>query len=84
MRASREKGERLTRHHSGGAVLLGVAVLPTEGAGVGFCLVGAQSLPLLLQAVFVLHVILHVGLEEKRGSYYRSICLCAGDRSVWE
>lgn len=68
MWGSREKGERLTRHHGSGAVLLGVAILHADGASVGFGLIGTQSLPLLLQAVFVLHVILHVGLKEKRRS----------------
>lgn len=56
----------LTCHNSSGAVLLGVAIFHADGAGVGFCLIGTQRLPLLLQAVLVLQVILHVGLEEKR------------------
>lgn len=56
----------LTCHYSRGAVLLGVAVLQADGAGVGFCLISTQRLPLLLQAVLVLQVILHVGLKETR------------------
>lgn len=56
----------LTRHNSSGTVLLGVAVLHADGAGVGLCLIGTQRLPLLLQAVLVLQVILHVGLGEER------------------
>lgn len=60
------KNVLLTCYDSSGAVLLGVAVLHADGAGVGFCLIGAQRLPLLLQAVLVLQVILHVRLEEKK------------------
>lgn len=55
----------LTCNNSGGTVLLGVAILHADGAGVGFSLIGTQRLPLLLQAVLVLQVILHVGLEER-------------------
>lgn len=62
------KGGRslLTGDNSSGTVLLGVSVLHADGAGVGFRLIGTQRLPLLLQAVLVLQVVLHVGLEERR------------------
>lgn len=60
------KNALLTCYNSSGAVLLGVAVLHADGAGVGFCLIGTQRLPLLLQAVLVLQVILHVRLKERR------------------
>lgn len=58
----------LTRHDGSGAVLLGVAILHADGSGVGLGLIGAQRLPLLLQAVLVLQVVLHVGLEGERGA----------------
>lgn len=54
-----------TCYNSSGAVLLRVAVLEADGARVGFSLVRTQCLPLLLQAILILQVIFHVGLEEK-------------------
>ena len=47
------------------AVLLHVAGPLGQGDGAGLGLVGAQRLPLLLQAVLVPQVVLHVGLGER-------------------
>lgn len=62
---SQKHRQFLTCHHRCRSVLLGVAVLQADGAGVGFGLVSTQRLPLLFQTVLVLQVILHVGLQEK-------------------
>lgn len=56
----------LTYDHGVWAVPLGVLLAPSHTAGAGFCLVGAQGLPLTLQTVLVLQVVLHVRLEENR------------------
>lgn len=55
---------RLTGDRVRAAVLLGVGVALSHRDGAGLGLVGAQSLPLLHQAVLVPQVVLHVGLRK--------------------
>lgn len=74
-----EFNQSLTRHHSRRAVLLCVAVSKAHGAGIGFSLVHAQRLPLLLQTVLILQVILHVRLKNKTK---RGLSICSSKKDL--
>lgn len=58
---------RLTWHSIRAAVLLNVGFILSDRHGAGFCLIGAQCLPLLQQAVLILHVVLHICLHIDEG-----------------